>query len=81
MCSLMRLHILLIYKYPALLSKGCVLATSPRPIIAKQFFSPRSQVVWFFLWWCNDKAGIVEEGVALEPLPWEAKGLDGLELP
>jgi len=24
---------------------------------------------------------MVEEGVALEPLPWEARGLDGLELP
>jgi hypothetical protein len=24
---------------------------------------------------------MVQEGAALEPLPWEAKGLDGLELP
>jgi hypothetical protein len=30
---------------------------------------------------CNVEAGIVEEGVGLEPLPWEAKGLNGLELP
>jgi hypothetical protein len=31
--------------------------------------------------WCNIEVGIVEEGVALEPLPREARGLDGLELP
>ena len=24
---------------------------------------------------------MVEEGVTFEPLPWEARGLDGLELP
>ena len=30
---------------------------------------------------CNSEAGIVKEGAALEPLPWEARALDGLELP
>ena len=28
-----------------------------------------------------DLAGIVKEGLAMEALPWEAKALDGLELP
>ena len=29
----------------------------------------------------SNEAGIVKEGAALKPLPWEARGLDGLELP
>lgn len=55
--------------------------SAPALIIAEPLFSPQIWSVRFLQWWCNVEAEMVAEGAALEPLPWEAQGLDGLELP